>query len=163
MWALSLNPLHCWSVQVLCIVPAQRGGRCSTIHTVKIPVHSVKGCCKATSMALTSIEQKFYFLDLSWNQWPAGFKKFEYIWSTSNKKHWYDLWPKSEHKSCILSWSNILIDLLSRSYWEIALVASIKEVIWSTPGISLKSVNVGKQKRFTGAIKQIRRMKWTGR
>ena len=29
-----------------------------TIHTVKIAVHSAKGCCTATTMALTSINQK---------------------------------------------------------------------------------------------------------
>ena len=32
---------------------------CSIIHTVKIAVHSAKGCCTATTMALTSIKQKF--------------------------------------------------------------------------------------------------------
>ena len=45
-------------MQVLCIVTAQRGGRCSIIHMVKIAEHSAKGCCKATTMALTSIKQK---------------------------------------------------------------------------------------------------------
>ena len=29
-----------------------------TIHTVEIAVHSPKGCCTATTMALTSDEQK---------------------------------------------------------------------------------------------------------
>ena len=35
MQALFWNPFCCWSVQVLCIVTAQGGGQCSTMHTVK--------------------------------------------------------------------------------------------------------------------------------
>ena len=50
MWALSWNHFHCLFLRVLCIVPAQGGGRCSPIHTVKIAVHSAEGCCTATTM-----------------------------------------------------------------------------------------------------------------
>ena len=45
-------PFHRWAMQVLCIVTAQGGGRCYTIHTVKIAVHSAEGCCTATTMPL---------------------------------------------------------------------------------------------------------------
>ena len=45
-------------MQVLCFVSAQGGGHCSIIHMVKMAVQSAKGCCTATAMALTSIEQK---------------------------------------------------------------------------------------------------------
>ena len=34
--ALSWYPFHSWAVQVLCVVTAQVGGRCWTIHTVKM-------------------------------------------------------------------------------------------------------------------------------
>ena len=52
-------PFHRWAVQVLCVVTAQGGGRCWTIHTVKIAVHSAESCCTASTMALTSSKQKF--------------------------------------------------------------------------------------------------------
>ena len=46
-------------MQVLCIVTAQGGGRCSTIHMVEIAEHFAEGCCTATTtIALTSIKQK---------------------------------------------------------------------------------------------------------
>ena len=51
-------------MQVLCIVAAQGGVRCSTIHTVKIVVHSTKDCCTASTVALTSIEQGFAIVAL---------------------------------------------------------------------------------------------------
>ena len=56
--ALFWYPFQLWSVQVLCIVTAQGGGRCQTVCTVKIAVHSAKGCCTATTTAHTSIQQK---------------------------------------------------------------------------------------------------------
>ena len=44
-------PLYRWYVQVLCIVTAQGGGRCHTVHTVNITPHSTEGCCTATPIA----------------------------------------------------------------------------------------------------------------
>ena len=60
MPALSCNPFYRWSVQVLCIVAARGSVRCSTIHTVKIAVHSAEDCCTATTMALTSSKQTLW-------------------------------------------------------------------------------------------------------
>ena len=45
---VSVPPLF---VQVLC-------GRCLTINTVKIAVHSAESCCTANTMTHTSIKQK---------------------------------------------------------------------------------------------------------
>ena len=45
-------------MKVLCIVTAQGVGVCSTIHSVKLAVHSTEGYCTATTMVLTSIKQK---------------------------------------------------------------------------------------------------------
>ena len=52
---LSISPLIS---AILCIVTAQGDGRCKTIHTVNIAVHSVEGCRTATTISLTSINQK---------------------------------------------------------------------------------------------------------
>ena len=59
-------------MRVLCIVTAQGGVRCSTIHTVKIAVHSAKGCCAATTMALTSIKQKFSAMNITSSDIETG-------------------------------------------------------------------------------------------
>ena len=57
MQALFWYPFHCWAVQVLYIVTKQGGGRCYTIHSVKIAVNFAKICCAATTMALTSVKR----------------------------------------------------------------------------------------------------------
>ena len=59
LWPLNLDCalfwyLFCWwTVQVLCFVTAQGGGRCWQSHTAK-------GCCTATNMALTSIKRNVF-------------------------------------------------------------------------------------------------------
>ena len=60
MWAF-WYPLHRQAVQVLCVVTAQGGGWCETIHTVKIAVHSAGGCCTATTMTPSSIRKNKVF------------------------------------------------------------------------------------------------------
>ena len=54
MRALSWYPFHRWSVQVLCIVTAQGGGRWAVLDNThgKDSGATAKGCCPATSMAL---------------------------------------------------------------------------------------------------------------
>ena len=47
-------------MQILCIVTAQGDGQCSTyICTVKIAVHSSKGCDTGTTMGLNCIKQEY--------------------------------------------------------------------------------------------------------
>ena len=65
MHCLELSHMSCLEINntfdlcLFCVLVAAQGGeRCLTIHKVKIAVHSAKGCCTATPMALTSIQQK---------------------------------------------------------------------------------------------------------
>ena len=51
-----MESVHCCSVQVLSL--RREGGRCLTIQTLKIAVHSAKSSSTATTIALTSIKQK---------------------------------------------------------------------------------------------------------
>ena len=54
-----------------CVLSLHKGGgRCLTIHTVKIAVHSAKRCCTATTMGLTYTEQ--------WNQTTALIRMMKY-------------------------------------------------------------------------------------
>ena len=73
MRALSCYPFHCLSVQVLCIVIAEGGGQCSLTlsiaaldnTTARIAVHSTKRCYTATTIALTSINEKVAYFESS--------------------------------------------------------------------------------------------------
>ena len=71
-------PHHGWSAQVLCIV--------WKMHSKKSGAFRYKGCCKANTMAFTSIEQKY--IDLFTESWGLKYRINMNFWKNIVEAGW---------------------------------------------------------------------------